>query len=138
MHRLFRTLALAAAVALAALCTVGCSQSVTGPYPGFATPRATLDTFFQSALRQDYATTYACYYQAYHDKIAADEFASHRRQAAVLRGYQLDAIRTSGGTAQASVTLTFADPNVGSTATRQIHTQENLIDQGGSWRIKVW
>lgn len=108
------------------------------PYPGFSTPRATLDTFFASAQRLDYATTYGCYYQPYRERVTEQEFVSHRAQASTLTSYRVSSLTTNGSSAEASVALTFAPTARSNGKSRTVIVHEDLVNQGGAWKIKVW
>ena len=104
-----------------------------------ADPKEMLDRYFSSAIRQDYAATYDCYYNAYKAKVTKDEFIKHRKEASVLQAYKIISLTQKGDTAQAQVLLTFAPSEklnrkgpVSTTVT------EDMILEGGQWRIKVW
>ena len=126
----------AALVAIAVLSACASSQAGSS-YPGFSTPKSALETFFSSAQRQDYATTYSCYDKPYQDRVTESEFISHRRQAAALNSYSIGPISASGGTAEATVTLQFAPGSGASTVARGVEVREELVDQAGAWKIKV-
>jgi hypothetical protein len=123
------------ALALLAGPLTACTQSA---YPGFSSPQSTLSTFFSSAQRLDYQTTYSCYYQRYRDLVPEPDFVSHRKQASVLTSYRIDSIEVSGTSAVASATLTFA-PKPGSSAKpRTVAVREDLVNQSGTWKVRVW
>jgi hypothetical protein len=123
--------------ALLSASLVACSEKAA-PYPGYSTPQATLQTFFSSAQRLDYQTTYACYYQRYHELVPEQEFVNHRKQASVLTAYRIDSIKVSGDSAVASATLTFA-PKPGSKAKpKTVEVREDLVRQADSWKLRVW
>ncbi len=109
----------------------------TGGYAGFGTPRDALQTYFASARKADYATTYEAYYTHYHDLVARDEFVSHRKQAGLLQGFRIDSLSQSGGSAVATVTLTFA-PKGGEAKPRVTTVREDLVKEPGGWKIRVW
>jgi hypothetical protein len=113
--------------------TAGCGPDTSGP-------RELLDKFFSSAVKQDYATTYTCYYDAYKAKVSRDEYIKHRKEASVLQAYKIDSIKMpTSDTAQAEVQLTFgpsARMNRKEPAT--VVVKEELIKVNGEWKIKVW
>jgi hypothetical protein len=131
-----RLLAPLLALALLATPLAACTQRTA--YPGYSTPRATLQTFFSSAQQLDYQTTYSCYYQRYRDLIPEQDFVSHRKQAAVLTGYRIDSLKVSGDSAVASATLTFAPKTGSKNKPRTIEVREDLVKQAGAWRLRVW
>jgi hypothetical protein len=134
--RRVRLSALVLALLLLAGSLAACTQSAS--YPGLSSPQSTLNTFFSSAQRLDYQTTYSCYYQRYHDLISEQDFVSHRKQASVLTGYRIDSVKVSGTSAVASATLTFA-PKPGSSAKpRTVAVREDLVNQSGVWKVRVW
>ncbi len=110
----------------------GCSSSD-------GTPKDLLDKYFSTAIRQDYASTYACYYSAYKKKIDEDEYIRHRKEASVLQSYKLVALKQDGDKAQAEVELTFG-PSQKLNRKEPVTTtvKEDMIKEGGEWKIKVW
>ncbi len=111
----------------------GCSSNTS-------TPQALLEKYFSSAVKQDYATTYSCYYGAYKTKIDKDEYVKHRKEASVLQSYQIVALnQEDGNNAHAEVRLTFA-PSEKLERTEPVSTmvKEDLVKEGGEWKIKVW
>jgi hypothetical protein len=123
-----------ALVFLAALLPLaGCA---TG-YPGYGTPSDALQTYFASARKADYSTTYNAYYEHYRDLVTRDEFVSHRRQASVLQDFRVDTLASKGDSAVATVTLTFA-PSGKSAAARVTTVREDLVRERGGWKIRVW
>jgi len=102
-------------------------------------PKELLDTFFSSAIAQDYATTYTCYYAEYREKVSKEEYIQHRKEASVLQAYKIVSLKQEGNTAQAEVLLTFGpserlkrkEPVTATVA-------EEMVKEGGSWKIKVW
>jgi hypothetical protein len=113
-------------------------SSAASTYPGFSTPRAALDTYFISASRQDYATTYSCYYDRYRQLVPQSEFVRHREQASILLRYRIDSMSVKGDSAVASATLTFGPASGSNTQVRSIAVREDLVSQAGMWRIRVW
>jgi hypothetical protein len=102
-------------------------------------PRNLLDRYFSSAVRQDYAAVYSCYYDAYKAKVNRDEYIRHRKEASVLTSYTVKSIREQGDTAQAQVELTFDK----SQKLKRDHpvtasVKEDMVRENGEWRIKVW
>ncbi len=104
-----------------------------------ADPRELVDRYFSSAIKQDYATTYDCYYAAYKAKVSKDEFIKHRNEASVLQSYKILSITQNGDNAQAQVLLTFA-PSEKLNRKEPVSTTvtENLVREGGQWKIRVW
>ena len=115
----------------------GCAVAQASGYAGYASPRDTLQTYFGSAMKADYPTTYRAYYAHYRDLVARDEFVSHRKQASLLTAYRIDALSQSGESAVATATLTFA-PRGGETKPRVTVVREDLVRESGSWKIRVW
>ncbi|HMK48967.1 MAG TPA: hypothetical protein VK435_02850 [Thermodesulfovibrionales bacterium] len=114
------------------LFAAGCQQGKTGP-------KELLDKYFSAAIKQDYATAYSCYYDAYKAKVSQDEYIKHRKEASVLQSYKIVSVKQEGDTASAEVQLTFAPSEklkrkepVTSTVT------EEMIKENGAWKIKVW
>lgn len=134
--RMIGRLSLLGATLLIAASLAACSSA--SAYPGSSTPQAALQTFFSSAQRLDYATTYACYYQPYQTRVAEQEFVSHRKQASVLSSYRIRSISAKGGSAEASITLTFAPASRSNNKPRTVEVHEDLVNQAGAWKIKVW
>ena len=120
------------------IASLSLSACVQG-YPSFKSPRATLDTFFASAQKTDYSTTYDCYNQQYRTAVPESDFVSRRSKAALLKGYHIDSLSVSGDSASAGVSLTFA-PGKGSSGSSPGVTKvrEDLVYESGSWKIKVW
>ncbi len=110
-----------------------------GCHPKTSDPRELLDRYFSSAIRQDYATTYDCYYAAYKAKVSKDEFIKHRKEASVLQSYKIVSLTQQGDSAQAQVLLTFA-PSEKLNRKEPVSTtvMENMVREGGEWKIKVW
>jgi hypothetical protein len=120
-------------IALAALVAgLGCSSETSNP-------RALLERYFSSAQKQDYATTYSCYYDAYKAKVDKDEFVKHRKEASVLQSYQIVSLNQAGDKALAEVRLTFA-PSEKLKRTEPVSATviEDLVRERGEWKIKVW
>ena len=111
----------------------GCSQKDKGG------PKELLDKFFSSAIQQDYATTYTCYYDAYKAKVSKEEFIKHRKEASVVQAYKIVSLTQNGDTAQAEVLLTFApSEKLKRTEPASATVKEDLIKENGEWKIKVW
>ncbi len=111
----------------------GCNKS------NMAGPKELLEKYFSSAVRQDYATTYSCYYELYHAKVSKDEYLNHRKDASVLQSYKINSIRQDGDTARADVLLTFApSEKLKRTAPVSATVTEEMVKEGGDWKIKVW
>jgi hypothetical protein len=107
-------------------------------YPGFATPQDALQTFFGSAQRGDYATTYSSYYRLYQDRVTEQEYVMRRAQAAALTSFTLGPVSISGDAAEATATLVFAANPAGGTPARTAQVHEDLARQAGGWKIRVW
>jgi hypothetical protein len=116
---------------IALACTFGCHSG--------GGPRQLLDKYFASAIKQDYAATYECYYDAYKAKVSKEDFIKHRKEASVLQSYQIASLTQNGDTAQADVVLTFA-PSEKLHRDKPVSTtvKEDLIRQNSGWKIKVW
>ena len=116
---------------VAALLAGGCRRSDD--------PRALLDRFFGTALRQDYAATYDCYSSAYHAKVSREDFVRHRREASVLQAYKILSLEQQGDTAHAVAQLTFG-PSAKLNRPFPVDTTvtEDLVREGGTWRVRVW
>jgi hypothetical protein len=113
--------------------TAGCGGDTSGP-------RELLDKFFSSAVKQDYATTYTCYYDAYKAKVSQEEFVKHRKEASVLQSYKINSIKMpTSDTAQAEVQLAFG-PSVRMNRKDPVTVtlKEELVKANGEWKIKVW
>jgi hypothetical protein len=105
-----------------------------------AGPRELLDKFFSSAVKQDYATTYTCYYKAYQAKVSRDEFIQHRKEASVLQAYKIISIKmNTADTAEAETQLTFGpSARMNRKEPVTVSVKEELVQEGGGWKIKVW
>ena len=113
--------------------TAGCAGDTRGP-------RELLDKFFSSAVKLDYAETYTCYYDVYKAKVSRDEFIKHRKEASVLLSYKIVSIsRPSRDTALAEVMLTFGpSARMNRKEPVTVSVKEELVQEGGGWKIKVW
>ena len=129
-----RSIGRLAAILMATVALAACTTA--SAYPGFDNPDETLTTFFESALKQDYLTTYDCYYDLYQQRVARDEFVKRRARASVLKRYNIDSLVVGGDSAEASVTLTFVSAAGG--ADRSVQVKENLVKQESGWKIRVW
>lgn len=141
MRGLTTTGFLAFLLAVALSGAVGCASeggTRSATKADFSSPRATLDTFFESARRLDYKTTYSCYDQPYQERISEKDFVDHRTRAAILRSYRIDSLSVGEGSAVATVTLTFAPEPGGTVQGKTIQTRENLVKQAASWKVRVW
>lgn len=110
-----------------------------GCHSSNGSPQNLLDRYFSSAIRQDYASTYACYYKAYKAKVNKDEFIRHRREASVLTAYTVKSIDEQGDAAQAEVELTF-EKSQKLKRDRPVTAlvKEDMVRENGEWKIKVW
>ena len=101
--------------------------------------QALLDKYFTSAEKQDYATTYTCYYQDYRDKVSQDEFVKNRKEASAVQSYKILQLNIQNNTGQATVELTFApSAKFNRTQPEIIKVQEDMIKEKDGWKIKVW
>ncbi len=116
---------------VAALLAVGCRRGDD--------PRALLDRYFGTAVRQEYAATYDCYSSGYQAKVSRDDFVRHRREASVLQAYRILSLERQGDTARAVAQLTFG-PSAKLNRPVPVDTTvtEDLVREGGAWRIRVW
>jgi hypothetical protein len=115
------------------------SLFASGCHSGAASPKELLDSYFSSAVKQDYAAVYDCYYSAYKLKINRDEYITHRKEASVLQSYSIASLRQDGDTAQARVLLTFApSARLGRKEPVAMTVTENMIRENDEWKIKVW
>jgi hypothetical protein len=102
-------------------------------------PKDLIDKYFTSAIKQDYETTYSCYYAAYKAKISKDEYIKHRKEASALQSYKIVSLTQKGDTAQVEVLLTFApSEKLKRTEPASAPVKEDLIKENGEWKIKVW
>jgi hypothetical protein len=102
-------------------------------------PRGLLDRFFGTAVRQDYSATYDCYDAAYRAKVSREEFVRHRRDASPLQGWHILSLDQQGDHARAEVALTFGPlPKAGRTEPTSTNVHEDLVREGGRWRVRVW
>ena len=109
-----------------------CSYEKTGP-------KELLDKYFSAAIKQDYETVYSCYYAAYKAKVTKEEFIRHRKEASVLQAYKILSLKQDSGTAQAEVQLTFGpSEKMKRTEAATVNVKEELVKEGGEWKIKVW
>lgn len=103
-------------------------------------PKELLDRYFSSAVKQDYATTYTCYYAPYMAKVSREDYVKHRKEASVLQSYDILSIKQEGdNAAHADVQLTFApSEKLHRQDPAPIRVKEDLIKEKGEWKIKVW
>ncbi len=130
----FNSLFAMAALSALLLLGSGCSG------PGTATPAALLTKYFSSAVKQDYATTYNCYYAAYRARVNREEYVKHRKEASVLQSFKIISMKQiDNDTAEARVLLTFA-PSEKLNRKEPVSTTvtEDMVREGGQWKIKVW
>ncbi len=112
----------------------GCSSRDKGG------PKELLDRYFSSAIKQDYATTYSCYYAPYMKKVSKEEYVKRRKEASVLQAYNINLVKQNGDdAAQAEVQLTFA-PSERLNRKEPVTTtvKEDMVKEGREWKIKVW
>ena len=102
-------------------------------------PRATLDRYFGSAVRGEYAAVYSLYDEAYRAKVPQDDFVRHRREAAPLASYEVLSLSAGETSARARVRLTFGSSGkLQRPAPVTSVVDEELVKERGGWRIKVW
>lgn len=102
-------------------------------------PKELLDKFFSSAIAGDYATAYACYYAEYKEKVSKEDYVRHRKEASVLQAYKIVSLNQNGDTAHGEVQLTFG-PSERLKRKEPVTTTvtEEMVKEGGDWKIKVW
>ncbi len=123
---------LALSVIIVLLSGIGCSTQHSGP-------KELLDKYFTSAQKQDYATTYTCYYQEYRKKVPQQEFVNRRKDASVVQTYKILELTTQANTGKALVQITFApSAKMNRSEPQTVKIQEDLIKEGDEWKIKVW
>lgn len=115
------------------LIAVGCQRDTSGP-------EGLLDKYFSSAVKQDYVTTYTCYYDAYKAKVSKEEYVRHRKEASTLLSYKIISIKLpKSDTAEAEVQLTFGpSEKLKRKEPVSVTLKEELIKEKGEWKIKVW
>jgi hypothetical protein len=102
-------------------------------------PKELLDKYFSSAVKQDYGTTYDCYYGEYGKKVSRDEYIRRRKDGSVLQSYRIVSLNQKDGTAQAQVLLTFAaSEKANRKDPASVMVTEDMQREGGGWKIKVW
>ena len=102
-------------------------------------PRALLDRYFGTAARQDYSGTYDCYDTAYHGKVSREEYMRHRKDASPLQSWRVLSVEQHGDRATADVALVFGPlPRAGRTTPVSAVVHEDLVQEAGSWRVRVW
>ncbi|HEY6874394.1 MAG TPA: hypothetical protein VI298_16835 [Geobacteraceae bacterium] len=120
------------ALAAALLIASGCNSDTSSP-------TKLLNRYFSSAAKQDYATAYTCYYSPYKVKISREEYIKHRKDASLLQSYKIVNVQEKGNTAQADVQLTFApSEKLKRKEPVTVSVKEDLVKEGGEWRVKVW
>lgn len=106
---------------------------------GASDPRELLDIYFTSAIKQDYAATYACYYTSYKAKVSKEDYIKHRQEASVLKSYEILSLKQDGDTAQAEVRLLFGpSEKLKRSEPAAVTVKEDMIKEGRGWKIKVW
>jgi hypothetical protein len=132
MKKIYSLYVVLAAVALL-FAVAGCHSKDNGP-------KDLLDRYFASAVKQDYATTYACYYAPYIKKVSREDYVKHRKEASVLQSYNILSIEQEGDSAaHAEVQLTFApSEKLHRKDPVSMKVREDLIRENGEWKIKVW
>jgi hypothetical protein len=115
------------------LLLAACQQDTTGP-------KELLEKYFSSAVRQDYGTTYVCYYAPYKEKVTREEYIKHRKEGSVLQSYKINSINlSSSGAAEAEVQLTFGpSEKLKRKEPVTVTLKEDLIKENGEWKVKVW
>ncbi len=129
MNHLRRLLYVLGAVLLLA---TGCSS-------GASDPKELLDIYFTSAIKQDYAAAYSCYYSSYKAKVSKEDYIKHRKDASVLKSYEVLSLKQEGDTATAEVRLLFApSEKLKRKEAAAVTVKEDMIREGRGWKIKVW
>jgi len=129
MNHLRRLLYVLGAVLLLA---TGCSS-------GASDPKELLDIYFTSAIKQDYAATYSCYYSSYKAKVSKEDYIKHRQEASVLKSYEVLSLKQDGDAAQAEVRLLFGpSEKLKRSEPAAVTVKEDMIREGRAWKIKVW
>lgn len=106
---------------------------------GASSPKEALDTYFTSAMKQDYAITYSCYYGAYKAKVSKEDYIKHRQEASVLKSYEILSLKQDGDTASAEVRLLFApSEKLKRSEPAAVTVKEEMVKEGRAWKIKVW
>jgi len=102
-------------------------------------PRDMLNRYFTAAIRQDYAAQYSCYHDAYRARVSKDDYIRHRGDASILLNYFVKSLDVTDDRAQATVLLTFA-PSEKLKRSNPVEKTvvEDMLREGGEWRIKVW
>jgi hypothetical protein len=115
------------------LLAAGCQRDTAGP-------KELLNKYFSSAVKQDYAAVYTCYYAPYKAKVSQEEYIKHRKEASVLLSYKIISIKMpKGDTAEAEVQLTFGpSEKLKRKVPAAVTVKEDLIKENGEWKIKVW
>lgn len=114
------------------LAAAGCNKNSSSP-------KALLNKYFTSAINQDYGRTYSCYYTPYKEKVTEDEYIKHRKEASLLQSYKIVSLEQRGDTAHAEVLLTFApSKRLDRNKPASITVKEDMVKEGGEWKIKVW
>ena len=129
LSRSVRALWIPAALALA---VSACRRQEPGP-------RALIARFFDTAVQQDYASTWQCYDSRYKAKVDQDEYVRHRREASALQSWRILSLDHKGHEAEAVVELTFAPSqrlNRPAPSTKRV--VEQMVREPEGWRIKVW
>jgi hypothetical protein len=112
--------------------SAACNYEKTGP-------KGLLEKYFSAAIKQDYETVYSCYYAAYKAKMTRKEFVRKRKEASVLQAYKILSLKQENGSARAEVQLTFgASDKLTRAEPFTITMREEMVKEGGEWKIKVW
>jgi hypothetical protein len=133
MKRTVLLIGMLAAVALL-FAGVGCQSKDKGG------PKALLDRYFSSAVKQDYASAYDCYYAPYMVKVNREDYVKHRKEASALQSYNILSVKQDGDdAAHAEVLLTFApSEKLHRKDPASIKVNEDLVREKGQWKIRVW
>ncbi len=115
------------------LLAAGCGRDTGGP-------KELLNKYFSSAVKQDYAAVYTCYYAPYKAKVSQEEYIRHRKEASALLSYKIISIKMpKSDTAEAEVQLTFGpSEKLKRKVPAAVTVKEDLIKENGEWKIKVW
>jgi hypothetical protein len=118
-------------VSLILLMAVGCNTNNSGP-------KGLLNKYFTSAINRDYGATYDCYYAPYKQKINKDEYIKHREEASVLKSYKIISLEQRDDLAHAEVLLSFEPLGTPDQHPVTTTVREDMVREGGQWKIKVW
>ncbi|MDA8091424.1 MAG: hypothetical protein M0Z61_14545 [Nitrospiraceae bacterium] len=119
-------------MSIALLPLIGCKN-------GANAPSELLNSYFGAAEKQNYGQVYDCYYAAYKSKVNRAEYIKRRKEdPSVLKNYKILSVEQKGREAKAQVLLAFAPAGHVKANPVDIKVAENMINENGAWKIKVW